>query len=156
MAQSVLIRNIENLVSSNLISEADLAEAVNQKLEPMGLSLATAKVTKRKPRKQAKAAEKAPRTDYEDGRTNTHAILLAVSLLGDEGGQSADIKAELEKMGHPMDNRVFNTSKSVLKNKEKLLKSKGAKREQIITLTAAGKKRLEEFEAAPEEEEVAE
>ena len=156
MAQSELIKNIVTLVSANLLSEADLADAVNLKLAPMGVSLSgsAAKVTRRA-KGAAQSAPASPRTEYEDGRSNNHAILLAVSNLGEEGGQSADIQAELEKIGHPMESAVFNTTKSNLKNKYKFLKSKGGKREQVITLTAAGKKALEEFEA-PEEEEVEE
>ena len=47
---SNLIQNIQNLVNANILSEASLQEAVNEKLAPLGVSLTAAKVTKRKAR----------------------------------------------------------------------------------------------------------
>jgi len=163
MTQSTLIQNIETLINNKLISEADLTDAINAKLQPLGVNIsasaspiASAVVTA-KPAKAAKAAKpvkadkpavKRERTDYADGRTNQHAILLAVHNLGDGGGQSAAMQEELKKLNHEMESAVFNTTKSNMKNKYKLLKSSGKKREEIITLTVLGKKKLASLEEA--------
>lgn len=161
MTQSVIFQNIQTLIAANLLTEADLAEAVNQKLAPFGVTLSSdLKVSKRKvaskPKTKPAKAERT-RTEYSDGRTNNHALMLAVLNCGEEGGQAEAIRAQLIELGHEMPTAIFNTTKTNLKNKYKFLKSKGSKREQVLSLTAAGKKEIERLESAPaDEEEVAE
>lgn len=155
-----ILDTVGKLLANGLIAESDLTSLVNDKLADSGLALADApNVHKRKARPaktpKAKAAKRERSvTEYPDGRTNKHAILLAVESFGEDGCQSGDLRAKLVEINHEMSSAVFHTTRSNMQSKDKLLKSTGPARSKVFKLTAAGRKALEEFEAPAEPEAV--
>ena len=129
MSQTSLLKSVKTALTSGQVTEGDVAKFLNRKLG----------VTKTKTRT-------VKHTEYKDGRSNKHAILLAVDAFGEVGCKSAELRTKLKELNHDMSTAVFQTSRCILQNNEKLLKSTGKVREKTFRLTTAGKKELETFQ----------
>lgn len=156
MAKTIaIVATVETLIANGHLSEDELSSFVNDKLADQGLALADSpRVHKRKAK--ASASKRGERTEYADGRSNKHAILLAIDSFGEDGCQSGELRAKLAELNHEMGSAVFHTTRSNMQSKEKLIKSTGARREKVFKLSAAGRKALEEYEAPAEKEPAAE
>ncbi len=153
------LKTVQTLITSGLLSEADLTAFVNSKLE--GIALVGSENTTAKPAKTVKTpkskpvkakAEKRERVvkEYGDGRKNNHAILLAINSF-DDGCSAEQLQAKLKEMDHEMEARTFFPVMSVLKSKDQAIKTSGKKGDFTYKLTSAGKKYLAEYEASEAE-----
>ncbi len=161
MSHTATFNLVKTLVKQGLISDEDLASFANTKLAEgkavVAAPVAGAPVKRRKRPVKAEAApkvskeakvRKAPvRAQATDGRTNKHAILVAIAELEDtaDGCTSKSLQAKLAEIGHPLGVATFHTQLSTLQSKDGAVKAKGKLRHNKYSLSAVGKKMLAEL-----------